>query len=87
MKTWSSILESLPFNEKHAFLKTYFKPYILFQNHPFPVDYNLLNEETQYVITLISQFLGLDTDKYVTEPLMSLLFTLNTGHIESEQSG
>ena len=72
---------------KHALLKTCFKPDILLQNHPFPVDSNLFNEETQCVITLMSQFIGLDIDKYVTEPLMSLLFSFSTGKIESEQSG
>ena len=31
-------------------------------------------------------FLGIDTDKYVTEPLMSLLFTLSSCPIDSEDS-
>ena len=34
----------------------------------------------------MSQFLGLDTDKYVIEPLMSLLFTLSTCQVQSEES-
>ena len=34
----------------------------------------------------MSQFLGLDTYKYVTEPLMSLLFTLSTSQVEFEES-
>ena len=52
--------------QKHVFFKTCFNPDILLQNHPFPIDSILFNEETQCVITIISQFLGLDTDKYVT---------------------
>ena len=31
-------------------------------------------------------FLGLDTNKYVTEPFMILLFTLSTCQVESEES-
>ena len=34
----------------------------------------------------MSQFLGLDIDKYVIEPLMSLLFILNTCQVESKES-
>ena len=34
----------------------------------------------------MSQFLRLDTNKYVTEPLMSLLFVLSTDQIELEES-
>ena len=34
----------------------------------------------------MSQFLGLDTDKYVTESLMSLLFTISTGQVETKGS-
>ena len=42
--------------------------------------------ETHNVIYLMSQFLGLDANKYVTESLMSLLFTISTGQVESEGS-
>ena len=50
------------------------------------MDANLFIEETQCVTTLVCQFLGLDTDKYVTEPLMSLLLTLSTCQVECEES-
>ena len=36
------------------------------------------------VTTLLSQFLGMDIEKYVTNPMMSLLFTLSTFPINSE---
>ena len=35
----------------------------------------------------MSQFLGLDTYKYVIEPLMSLLLTLSTYQVQFEESG
>ena len=51
-------------------------------NQAFPVDTNLFNEETKLVISLMSQFLGLDTDKYVIELLMSLIFRVSTNQAE-----
>ena len=71
--------------EKYFFLKSCPKPDSQFLNHPYPIDYNLFNEENQSLITLASQFLGLDTNKYITEPLLSLMFTLSTGQVESKQ--
>ena len=44
------------------------------------------NEETQCTITLLNQSLGLETDKYITKPLMSLLFVLSTCPVECEES-
>ena len=49
----------------------------------FPIDFNLLNEETQYMITLESQFLGMDSNQFVTEPLLSLIFTLILSQVVS----
>ena len=72
--------------QKQDFFKICFKPDIQLQNQPFPIDANIFNKETQCVTTLMSQFLGLDTYKYVTEPLMSLVFFLSTGQIELEES-
>ena len=53
----------------------------------YPIDPVLFNEETHSCITLASQFLGLDTNGYVTESLLSLLFVLSTCPIESELPG
>ena len=72
--------------KKHDFFKSCFKPNVELQIQPFPIDANLFDEETQCVITLMSQFLGLDTDKYSTKPLMSLMFVISTCPVESEES-
>ena len=45
----------------------------------------MFNEETQSLLTLESQFLGLDTNKYTTEPLLILVFTLSARQVESEK--
>ena len=71
---------------KEVFFGSHFKPNTHLKKYPFPIDANEFNEETQCVITLMSQFLGLEKQKYVMEPLMSLLFTLRTCPTDSEES-
>ena len=71
---------------KQPFFKICFKPDVQLQSQPFLVDANLFNKETRCVITLMSKFLGLDIDKYITKPLISMLFTLNTCQVEYEES-
>ena len=46
-----------------TFLKTCSKPKSQLLNDPFPIDYDMFNEENQSLLTLASQFLGLDTNK------------------------
>ena len=53
----------------------------------YPINLVLFNEETQSCITLASQFLGLDTNCYVTESLLSLLFILSTCQTKFEIPG
>ena len=45
---------------KEAFFKSCFKLDNHIKIYPFPVDANNFNEETHCVITLMSQFLGLE---------------------------
>ena len=42
----------------------------------YPIDLDLFNEEAQSCVTLAYHFLGLDTNAYITDPLLSLLFFL-----------
>ena len=61
---------------------------VLNQVHPYkikpsPVYTILFNDETKLVVSLMIQFLVLDTDRYVTELLMSLLFKIDTNPAES----
>ena len=53
----------------------------------YPIDLRQFNEETQGCIALASQFLGLDTNGYVTESLLSLLFIFSTYPTEPELPG
>ena len=55
---------------KEAFFKSCFKTDTQLKNYPYLVDASDYNEETQNVITRMSYFLGMDTDKYITKPLV-----------------
>ena len=69
---------------KEAFLKACSKPDSEPINLSYPIDLGQFNEESQWFINLTSQFLGLDTDTYVPESLLSLLFVLHTCLTEPE---
>ena len=56
------------------------------KNQVFVVDTSLFNDETQLVISLMNQFLGLDTDIYVTQLLISVLFKIITSPVEPQSS-
>ena len=69
--------------QKETLLKTFSKPEIQFLNKHVLIYYNLVNEETQSLITLASQFLGMDMNKFITKPLLSLILILSTGQVGS----
>ena len=70
---------------KEAFFKACFRTDTQLKNYPYPIAAGEFNEETQRVTTLLSHFFGMDTEKYVTEPMMSLMFTLSTCPVELEE--
>ena len=63
---------------KEAFMNSCSKPDGKILSLSYPIDLDLFNEESQSYVTMASHFLGLDTNGYVTEPLLSLLFVLST---------
>ena len=79
---WESIVEN-----KEAFLKSCSKLDVEVISLSYPIDLELSNEESQSCAALASHFLGSDTNGYVTEPLLSLLFVLSTCSIEPELPG
>ena len=72
--------------KKQEFFKKCFKPDVESLNQPFLVDAALSNKKTQCMVTLLCQYLGLDTDKYIIDPLMCLLFISSTYPIDSDES-
>ena len=74
-------------DNKETFLKSCLRPASEVISLSYPIDLVLFNEETQSCITLAYQILGLDTNGYVIESLLSLLFILSTCPIESELPG
>ena len=51
--------------EKQTIYSWSLKPDSFVVTEPFPLDINLFNEESQWVVSLLSDFLGLDTAKFV----------------------
>ena len=71
---------------KQSFFNTFFRSNVSLKNQAFLVDTNLFNEETKLVISLVSQFLGFDTYKYVTKMLMSIIFRVSTDQSNPQSS-
>ena len=69
---------------KEYFLNYCSKPDAKFISLSYPIYLSMFNEEIQWCITLSSQLLGLDTNGYITEPLLSLLFVLSTCPVKLE---
>ena len=69
---------------KQTFLLKIHKPNVAVENVPFPLYIDLLNEESKCVISLLYQFLGLDSDQFFLETLLSLLFRLSLHQLEYE---
>ena len=67
---------------KEAFIKSCSKLDGEILSLSYPIDLDLFNEEAQSCVTMATQFLGLDTNGYVTEPLLSLFFVPSTCPIE-----
>ena len=72
---------------KETLLKTCSKPDGESIDLSYPIDLIQFNEYTQWCLSLASQSLGLDTDAYILEPLLSLLFVLSTCLVEPELPG
>ena len=59
---------------------------VLVENVPFPLDIDLFNEESLCVLSLLCQFLGLDSDRFVLEVLLRLLSRLSLHQLKSDPS-
>ena len=62
--------------KKNKFLTQSLKLDVYVADEPF-FDINMFNEESQLVISLLSQFLGLDIDRFIPKILLSLLFNMS----------
>ena len=63
--------------KKNKFLTQSLKLDVYVADEPFTFDINMFNEESQLVISLLSQFLGLDIDRFIPKILLSLLFNMS----------
>ena len=66
----STIIKALNSDQLYSFMSKMFWPYIIPSNYTFPYDISLFIETIQVVFSLLSQILGLDNDKSVTEVMV-----------------
>ena len=68
-----AIIKALSPNELYTFMSKMFKPEISPSKHSFPYDISLFTETLQAVFSLLSQILGLEDDKIVTEIMVGIV--------------
>ena len=71
---------------KQTFLLKNLKSDVSVSNIPFPLDIDMINEESQCVLSLVCHFLGLDSERFMPETLLRLLFWLSLHQLEFEHS-
>ena len=64
--------------QKHSFLRAHLNPKNQLSNPFFPIDFDMFNEENQHIINLARMGLGMELNQFITEPLLSLIFTLSS---------
>ena len=67
---------------KQTFLLKNLKYDVSVSNIPFPLDIDMINEESQCVLSLLCHFLGLDSERFMPEILLRLLFWLSLHQLE-----
>ena len=68
-----AIIKSLNLDQLYMFMSKIFRPDIRPSNFSFPYDISLLSETLQVVFSLLSQILGLEDDKSVTEIMVGIV--------------
>ena len=68
-----AIIKTLSPNQLYTFMSKMFKPDISPSNYSFPYDISLFSETLQAVFSLLSQILGLEDDKTVTEIMVGIV--------------
>ena len=68
-----AIIKALSLDQLYTFMSNMFKPKISPSNHSFPYDISLFTETLQAIFSLLSQILGLEDDKIVTEIMVGIV--------------
>ena len=64
------VIKALDPKQTSTFMSNMFKPDVSPSNFTFPYDITLFTEPIQVIFSLLSQILGLDSDRYVTEVML-----------------
>ena len=68
-----AIVKALSPDQLYTFMSKMFKPDISPSNYAFPYDSSLFSEDLQAVFSILSQILGLEDDKTVTEIMVGIV--------------
>ena len=68
-----AIIKALSPDQLYTFMSKIFKSDISPSNHAFPYDSSLFSEPLQAVFSILSQILGLEDDKKVTEIMVGIV--------------
>ena len=72
-----AIVKALNPNQLYTFMSQMFQLDIIPSNFSFPYDISLFNETLQVVFSLLSQILGLENDKSVTEVMVGTIYLVS----------
>jgi len=68
-----AIIKALNPDQLYTFMSKMFKPGVRPSNHAFPYDSSLFFEPLQAVFSILSQILGLEDDRKVTEIMVGIV--------------
>ena len=71
------VIKSLNSDQLYTFMSKMFRPDISPSNYTFPYDVSLFIETIQVIFSLLSQILGLDSDRFVTEVMVGIVFLVS----------
>ena len=72
-----AIIKALSPDQLYTFMSKMFKSKISPSNHAFPYDSSLFSEPLQEVSSILSQILGLEDDRKVTEIMVGIVFLVS----------
>ena len=82
---WSKCIGNVSLRLKNAFLREIIKVGHVVESLSFPMDVHIFREEVQLVLSILSQILGYDDEKSVTEVMIGFLLKTNLPEPETNQ--
>ena len=71
------VIKSLDVDQTYTFMSKMFRPNISPSNYTFPYDISLFIETIQAMFPLLNQIIGLDSDQFVTEVMLGIVYLVS----------